>query len=1046
MSSDDELSIGDTEIEEEADEEGPRPRRKRRFGRWIFLILVVTAAYWAASFGARPAAERWLSQTIGSPVKVRRVGVDPLDAVITFEGFVTRIPGQGLSLGTPIAADRARLDLQWFPLVHKRLQIRELALEGAVIELDEAPNLAPSLETLGNPARPETLPPDWTVQVDRLSIRNSLLKLRSFGGAKKPVEVTITEAEVTATRRRTSQLGAATNLRLDASFEGGNLKATGHWTLDKDEGLKIMADVKADGVPVERVLRRLPELGVDSVSGRLEAEMRYAYEAGHRNQLTGFARLREGKVKTAGRKEPYAEVRNAIADVASLDLDRRRLHVRSLVLRGATFAPESQIGATILSSLADERRQKGQKSNDEKPWRWSVDRFDATGAQLRIAGPRDPDETVDLVATIRGQNLGPRSHWSPVRASFQHGLGSAEFEGSVRTSYDEPRLEGKLSAEEVDLISLATEVGFSGTHLIRGGRVSADLDVLLEPGAAGFGVNGIISILGASFSAPPEGPDASAGAEGVSPSDVAVGTTSPASSGESHDRHPDLTKAHPVVRSLYERDLIGSNDGLREGEEADLDELFTIGATRIDLGVNAPAPPKKKRGPQPPRRWNLDATLTAPFVRVGVDESGWVLPSLDPPKSDEAEEALASEPIPEPSAPEEKESVPPLTIEDILKPVTLGRLAVIRGHVRIEDQAAEPPLTYDVSDITGTATEIRAIPFEAQEIYLQGYGADLGFLELRAHEASAFGGLEIAGEEIPLYLAGPYLERLRVPYRFTGGRGSFVSELRLEPEGWTADTLLILNRPVVDPWTEQAGQAQLGMPLSSAFKLLRDRSGDVRVRVPSLERLESEFDAAVYDAIHSAHEAPGSGGALAPATIGFKPGQSELSPNARSRLRSIARTASSYRNLRVELAAPASLQDRRWFKDRALLQSLDDRGGIMGALRLLGASDDEDRIRRALQARVNGRSWYLEPHEEGVLQELLADQPPVPQRELDELARRRLTSVEKLFLAEGIPYGRLSRRQISGQDRTTLAAVVVTIRTTGSRSRPVDLAPAPPGL
>lgn len=1070
MRDEDELATDQEEVDEEG-EEAPRPRRRRRFGRWIFLILLLTAAYWAASFGARPTAERWLSQTIGSPVKVRRVGVDPLDAVITLEGFVTRIPGQGLSLGTPIVADRARIDLQWFPLIHKRVQIRELTLEGAVIELDEAPNLAPSLETLGNPARPETLPDDWTVQVDRLAIRDSLLKLRAFGTAREPVEVSIAEAEVTATRRRTSQLGAATNLRLDASFEGGNLKATGHWTL-KDEGLTIMADLKAEDLPVERVLRRLPELGVDSVSGRVEADMRYAYEAGRRNQLTGFARIRNAKIQAPDRDEPSVEVRNAIADIAALDLDRRRLHVRSLVLRGATFAPESQIGATILSSLADERRKKGRKESETKPWRWSVDRFDASAAQLRVPGPRDPDETVELVTTIRGENLGPRSHWSPIRASFQHGLGSAQFEGSVRTSYDEPRLEGKLSANEVDLVSLAAEAGFTGQHLIQSGRVSAELDVLLEPGASGFGVNGIISIVGASLVAPPEEEETElldeSGTE-VARADDADGTATekrtrararanrPKSEAAQEEARAaarrnlpaELSSAHPIVRSLYERDLIGPDGALLEEEEVDLAQLFTIGAARIDLGVNAPAPPMKKRGPQPPRRWNLDATLTAPYVHIGADEEGWVLPSLDPPVPEEVGEdgvVVAATPVPSPGQDPEEEPPPPLTVEDILKPITLGRLAVVRGHVRVEDHTAEPPLTYDVSDITGTATEIRAIPFEAQEIYLQGYGADLGFMELRAHEASELGGLEIAAEEIPLYLTAPYLERLGVPYRFTSGLGSFVSELRLDPAGWNADTLLILNRPVVDPWTEHTGEARLGMPLSAAFKLLRDRNGDVRVRVPSLEGLEEEFDTAVYDAIHTAHEAPGSGGALAPTTIGFKPGRSELSPNARSRLRSIARTVGTYRNLRIELAAPASLQDRRWFKENALLQALDDRGGLMGALRLLGATDEKERIRRALQARVNGRSWYLDPYEEDLLQELLAEQPRVSQRQLDDLARRRLRSVEQLFLQEGVTYGRLSRRQISGQDRTTLAAVVVTVRATGSRPRPVRLEPVPPGL
>ena len=221
---------------------------------------------------------------------------------------------------------------------------------------------------------------------------------------------------------------------------------------------------------------------------------------------------------------------------------------------------------------------------------------------------------------------------------------------------------------------------------------------------------------------------------------------------------------------------------------------------------------------------------------------------------------------------------------------------------------------------------------------------------------------------------------------------------------------------------------KLGMPLASAFRLLRDQNGDVRIRVPSLANLEEQFDVAVYDAIQGAHQAPSSGGALTPTTVGFAPGQSDLKPVSRSRLRSIARLVASQPRLRIELAAPMSLQDLRWFRERAVLTSLDERGGLMGALRLLGATDEKERIRRALQARVGGKSWYLESYEEEVLQELLSQQPPASPRDIRALAGRRLSAIEKLFLQEGIPYGRLARREVTGDGRTTLAAVLVTVR------------------
>ena len=98
-----------------------------------------------------------------------------------------------------------------------------------------------------------------------------------------------------------------------------------------------------------------------------EAEMRYVLEPDHRNMLTGWARMRDAKIQFPDAEEPSVEVRNAIADIAALDLRRRRVHVRSLVLRGTTLQPESQLGATMLSSLKDERRGRNRRGRKTAP-------------------------------------------------------------------------------------------------------------------------------------------------------------------------------------------------------------------------------------------------------------------------------------------------------------------------------------------------------------------------------------------------------------------------------------------------------------------------------------------------------------------------------------------------------------------------------------------------------------------------------------------------------------------------------------------------------
>ncbi len=980
------MSISNDDSGTPDDEPAGRPKRRRgRAVRWILFALVLTAGYWVTSYAARPTAESWLSRTLGVPVRVSRVGFDPIDAVITLEDVTTRLATDGQSIGQPIFADQARIDIQWFPLIHKRLQIREFALEGAVIELDRAPNLAPSLEALWSPTHPATLPVDWSLQIDRIVLRDSIVRLGGLGSATNPLEVDLHEAEVTATRRRTSVLGAATNLRLHATVESGTVRAEGHYSLH-DEGLAIMADVEASDLPASRVLEHLPELEANALSGRLEAKMRYVLEPGRRSMLSGWARLREAKIQLPGEDEPIMEVRNAIADVAALDLRRRIVRVRSLVLRGARFRAEAGIASTLLSSLRRETDAAARKTRTggTRPWRWAVDRFDASDARLRVPGPTEP---IEVAVTIRGENLGPRSHWSPVHAHFGHDVASAEFEGSVRTSYDEPRLEGRLSAGGIDLPTLVREIGLPGAHLVKSGNLTADIDVLLEPSASSFGMTGLVSIAGATLSGRPDQP---------TESDVVVTTSQP---------EPIEPALRPISR-------------------ADLHEPFAAGADRIDLVVSAPAVTKRKRGPEPEHRWYVDATLTGPYLQVTRDHAGWRLPDMTPESAAEKSPLEPPTPSPKPYA-------------AVAPPITIQQLTVVGGNLHVTDGASA--LAFDVGEIGGSVYNMTLAPFEIGEMSLQGYGADLGLLAIRGHETSGLGGFDVLGEDIPLYLAGPYLEHLGVPYRFSGGTGSFIAELQHDTDGWAADTLMVLNRPLVDDWTDGEGaRERLGMSLSSAFRLLRDQNGDVRVRLPRLTDLEHEFDLAVYDAIQHAHEAPASGGALTPTSVGFEPGKAEIGPTTASRLRSIARLIEAYPLLRIELAAPASLQDRRWFAERALLERLDDRGGLMRALRLLGASDEQERIREALRARINGEAWYLDAYEEEVLDDLLAKQPPASTTQLRELGRQRMFAVERLLVQEGIPAGRLARREISGQDRTTLSAVLVTVR---AQPRPVSVQP-----
>lgn len=1005
----------------------PKRRRRRRWPRLLFLALLLTGAYWILSYSARPMAESWLSRTLGSRVEVLRVGFDPIEGVVTLEDLVAQLPYDSGLDGRPIVADRARLDFQWLPLVHKRLQIRELALEGAIIDLNQMPTSIPGLATLQKPTRPETLPAGWTLQVDRVALRDSVLRLPEVGPETKELEVTLHEADITATRRRTSVLGAARNLRLDASFEGGRLRAEGHYS-QRDEGLRVMADVRAEDLPVAPVLQHFPELGIENLSGRLEAEMRYVFDE-RRNALSGWARVRDARLESSD-DQPAFEVRNAIADVETVNLRGRSLRLRSLVLRGMSLMAEEGIASDLLASLATEDASKRRGDRSSRGWRWAIDRFDASDAKLLLAAGEEP---IEVMAGISGENLGPRSHWSPVRARFRHGVVTASFDGNVRTSYDEPRLEGHTKVEGLELRALAEELKVPGAHLIGSGRVNADIEVLLEPSAAGAGVTGTVSLEGLSVEGGPAKEEAAmAGIDGA-PLPDGTGAARAAEDAPPIDTRP----ADPPLPAFAPTFSPTLPVGLAR---AGLTDVMAFGADRVDLHVSAPAPAKRKRGPPPERRWTIEATLVGPYLRLARDEDGWVMPSLvSGPESEPRVDASSTESTAaDAHGPAADTTEAGFELPDSL-PLTLSRLTILGGRLVLADEAEEPLLVFDVDQIYGEARKLRLDPFTVEEMSFEGYDTELGLMRLRALEASLWGGVELVGEEIPLYLTAPYLERLGLPYRFAAGDASFVSELRRDPGGWTADTLLILNRPQVDSWTEDRVVPELlGMSLASAFGLLRDQSGDVRIHLPRLANLHDGFGVAVANAVQKAHESPASGGALSPTMIRFAPGQIHPRPESASQLRSIARMVGGHPNLRIELAAPASLQDRRALAEQDVLAGLEDRGGILDALSLLGVEDDYDRIRRALRMRAEGRMWRLDDHDEALLDELIREQPPVTDARLRALGAQRLVAVERLLREDGVSPSHLARRDLPGQDRTTLAGVMVTVRATRRPVPPSD--------
>ena len=512
-----------------------------------------------------PLVEEKLSRILGARVEVGDVSFAPIDAVVTLRNVTVRAEQDA---EPAIDAARVRIDLQWLPLLHRAVVVRELALESALIDLARVAGADAGLERLVRVDPATELPPGWTFALDRIALRETRLRVHDVGTPERPaLDVDVRDAQVATRQRRASAFKRAPNLRVDALVEGGRIRVDGSSDL-RDQGVVVDAVVRVKDVPVNRLQSYLPDLGWTAIAGRLSGRLHYQRDPERRDLLDGRARVRRIEVHTPPSDRPAVTIREVDAEVDAIDLLHRRVAIRSLMLFGARLAVRADLEAAIPlldgmtravgGSPAAPPRPAGSNAPD-RGWTWTIRRAETRTARLHLAGP---DGEIEITAGVSGENLGPRAYWSPLRAWVSDGAGIAEFDGSVRMTRG-LRIGGRLTAHDVDVPALARAVGVPMAELAQSGRGRAALDVELEPGAT------------------------------------------------------DAPK-------LGLRGDLDVDDVWLAGPEAD---TFAVGARSVHLTVVGTTQATDDRARVRPTELQIaDATVTAPYVLVTRTDAGWLLP------------------------------------------------------------------------------------------------------------------------------------------------------------------------------------------------------------------------------------------------------------------------------------------------------------------------------------------------------------------------------------------------------------------------------------
>jgi hypothetical protein len=535
-----------------ASDRGPirvSPRRSR-WHAWLWVLAILVAVRLVLASVLAPLAAKSLSRVLGTRVDVGDVSFAPIDAIVTLRDVVVHAPDEGPDAADAkpvITADRVRIDVQWLPLLHHSLVLRQLALEAAHVDLERLRGAGWTLERFQRLDPTTELPQGWSFALDRIALRDTQLRPGDVGtGDVGPLDVSVRDARVSIRRRRPSAFGRAPNLRVDAVVDGGRLLIIGS-SDPRDDGVAIDALVRLKDAPLDRFAAYRPAFMGSSIAGQVSGRLHYQRDPGRRDRLTGQIRGRHIAVHVPAIAEPALAIRRVEAGVDGIDLLQRRVTIGTLMLYGARLAirPDLVAPVPLLDGLTLAPHRASGATPRRAAWSWTIGHLESPFARLIVPGAGDGGS---LAANVSGESIGPGAYWSPLRAWIGWDGGTAVFDGTAHMTHGFT-LQGRLTANDMDAVAVARALGPPLATLVQAGRGAADLNVDLALGddkGPPLDVQGKISVADLWLA----GPDPDAFAVGAGAVDLELTRIVPAKDG-SDPRPAEVAFASAVVTSPY---------------------------------------------------------------------------------------------------------------------------------------------------------------------------------------------------------------------------------------------------------------------------------------------------------------------------------------------------------------------------------------------------------------------------------------------------------------------------------------------------------------
>lgn len=405
-----------------------------------------------------------------------------------------------------VAFDRFAVELRYWPLFSKTIQLRDIALDGPRVALDRLADgdlnvmaLVPQSEvaveagasptpTAAADAEPAT---PWRFGLDKFVLRHGRLRFRDLALAgSEPVEVGIDQVSVQEIALSPGVYGEPARVDVTLGVDEGEIDVAARFELI-EAGVSVTCDVTAQRLPLRRARLYVPKVGWSDLQGELDLALTYTLQSDATNELHGTLALRNVAVAVPQLEDVAAGWKSLEVGIESIDLLAQRAAIASVALNGANLYVRAQgdeplpvlaqpmpagAGATPQSAPTPAPEAAAEPSpppEPAKPWDWSVASLRIDGSTVHILSDQP---TQDIEVKLDAANLaGAPDAIAHLALGLGLGAATVNVDGDLRIAA--PAFGGTLKITDLSLPPLVAVSGAVDPSLLPTATLASDLAI-----------------------------------------------------------------------------------------------------------------------------------------------------------------------------------------------------------------------------------------------------------------------------------------------------------------------------------------------------------------------------------------------------------------------------------------------------------------------------------------------------------------------------------------------------------------------------------------